>query len=550
MRPAYVLFCVFTAAACRSGGSRTSHVEAPRAVLEPPAFGAETIDDMLRTEWASRGIVPAGRSDDPTFLRRVYLDVVGRIPTLEEIRAAMLDTSPDRRARIIDDLLASPAYADRWTDYWDDVLLGDYVRPNVVDRAGFRAFLHARLASQTPWNRLVFDLVTATGVNRQGGPEPTGRDEAAPFGATHAAVNWILKYQNNPADMAGSVSRTFLGVRIQCAQCHDHKTEDWKQRDYQSFASCFAGTRTVRLDSESGGGRAPRIAVLDAHRRKPSAAREPELVEILRAPPTALDGTDLSDTANPREAVAAWITSAQNPWFAKAIVNRLWGELLGRGFVDPIDDFRVSNPALAPAVMERLAAEFVARGYDLRYLIGTICRTEAYQKSSEPALPYQVEPAFWSRFPLKPLRPEVLLDSLAVATDLDELLTGTKDGDLAKAKAQLRKQFQATFDVDEESHAASYEGTIPQALMFMNGRPLDRATHAGRQGALLKVLSMTGSDEEKVDNLFLRTLSRPAKPEETKRILPRLAQRGTSRLDAFEDVMWALLNSSEFAFNH
>jgi hypothetical protein len=186
----------------------------------------------------------------------------------------------------------------------------------------------------------------------------------------------------------------------------------------------------------------------------------------------------------------------------------------------------------------------------LKSLIRTIVATEAYQLSARPVTGSTEPGALWSRFALKPLGPDALLDSVAVATDLDEMLAAKKDGDFAKAKAQLRKQFSFLFDVDEESHPNGYEGTIPQALMLMNGRPVVRVTNTARHGALLKVLSMPEDDEHKLETLFLRTLSRPPTAEEKTKLLAFVAETGGQKLERFEDLMWALLNSSEFVFNH
>jgi hypothetical protein len=229
----------------------------------------------------------------------------------------------------------------------------------------------------------------------------------------------------------------------------------------------------------------------------------------------------------------------------------MWGYFLGRGFVEPVDDFRASNPGEMRELLDAMAKDFASHGYDIKRLIATITATRAYQLSSPPAPGASAgESALWSRFPLKPLAPDELLDSIAVATDLDDVLAGRGEGELERAKAQLRKQFDFLFDVDEESHAATYEGTIPQALMLMNGRVVNRTMRIGRQGALLKIIAMPTSDERRVEALYLRTLSRKPTPEEAKVALSAIPERGVARQQAFEDIFWALLNSSEFVFNH
>jgi hypothetical protein len=564
MRSSLVVSAVALAAiaACRSGQMASTPPPAP---TRPIANTAAPIDSLLRAEWQKRGIVPAHRVADESFLRRASLDIIGRIPTIAEIQTFEREPSPERRAHAVERLLAGPEYAERWANYWDDVLLGDDVRGRVVDERGFHDWLRVEFAGNARWNRMVFDLLTAAGVNRNNEPasgmSPAAGSDAKMAGDTsvelmpaahdapvNPAVNWFLKYKDTPQDLAGTVASTFLGVRIQCAQCHDHKTEKWTQDDFRRLAACFIKTRAFAVDKDASGPK--RLAVQDVAKTPQKLTKNPDLEPLTRASPAAIDGTDLSKELNRREALARWITAEQNPWFAKAIVNRLWGEFLGRGFVEPVDDFRASNPALMPAVLDALAADFVHQGYDLKALIRTIASTEAYQLAPESAAGSGEPGALWSRFPLKPLGPDALFDSVAVATDLDEMLAARKEGDFAKAKAQLRKQFNFLFDVDEQSHPADYEGTIPQALILMNGRPVSRVTNTARHGALLKVLSMPEDDGHKLETLFLRTLSRRPSPEENARLLPYVAEKGGEKIARYEDVLWALLNSSEFVFNH
>jgi hypothetical protein len=509
---------------------------APAASSAASTFGAADVDRALRAEWQKRGVVPSPRVDDEGFLRRVTLDIAGRIPTLSEIERFEADRSEARRANVVRSLLASPAYADHWTNYWEDVLLLDKTKGKFVDRGEFRKFLHGAFERNAAWNEVVRALVDARGVNRVAG-------ESADATQVNGAVNWLLQYRDNPQDLAGKVASTFLGVKIQCAQCHDHKTEKWKQRDFQSFAACFANMKSTPLDMDAKNGP---VALVE--RRNPlRRPKKPELASIASAPPAALDGTDFSNEDDRRAALAAWTTSQDNPWFARAFVNRMWGHFLGRGFVEPVDDFRASNPGELPDLLDQLAKDFVSHGHDVKRLVTLIVATEAYQLSSATS----TEGALWSRYPLKPLAPDVLLDSIAVATDLDDILSKQRGAEeLERAKAQLRKQFDFLFDVDEESHTASYEGTIPQALMLMNGRSVNQTMRVGRQGALLKVLAMPVADERRVETMYLRTVSRRPTPDELRAALLAIPERGAGRQAGFEDLFWALLNSSEFVFNH
>ncbi len=282
---------------------------------------------MIRAAWVKEGITPAPEVDDARFLRRVYLDITGVIPSVDAVTAFLADSAKDKRSKLVASLLAGPRYADHWTDLWDRVLLGRDVRGRLVDRDAFRGWLHNELAKNVGWDRMATDLLTATGESRS---------------AETGAVNWFVKYRDTPQDLAGSASKIFLGVQIQCAQCHDHKTEKWKTDDFRRFAACFARTRTEAVGDADM--KQKTFAVSDADNIAMRKRKEPEIKAIVAAPPTALDGTDLSSNENRRQALAAWMTAPDNPWFARAAVNRLWAHFLRRGFVDPITDFRPGTP--------------------------------------------------------------------------------------------------------------------------------------------------------------------------------------------------------------
>jgi hypothetical protein len=532
------------AVACGPSSHAPARAPVAAPVAQAPAgMTAADVDRMLAAALQKRGVVASEVVDDEHFLRRVYLDVAGRIPTLDEMDRFESDRSERRRANVVSALLGNPAYADHWTNYWEDVLLLDKTKAKFVDRVEFRKFLHQAFDKNTPWNDVVSELLSARGANR-----PSSTSSGADAGRVNGAVNWLLQYKDNPQDLAGKAASTFLGVKIQCAQCHDHKTEKWKQADFQRFAACFANMKAVKVEPDE---KLSPVTLIEAG--KPLARKKkPELAPIAAAAPTALDGTDFSDEDDRRAALAAWTTSPKNPWFARAFVNRMWGYFLGRGFVEPVDDFRDSNPVEAGELLDALASDFASHGHDVKRLIEIITATRAYQLSPAAAKGTpSVDPApLFSRYPLKPLAPEELLDSIAVATDLDEMLAKQRGDDIEKAKAQLRRQFDFLFDVDEESHLGSYEGTIPQALMLMNGRSVNQTMRVARQGALLKIVALPDDDGRRIEALYRRTLSRRPTPDERRAALATIPERGAERQRAFEDLFWALLNSSEFVFNH
>lgn len=559
-------------------------VSASGSAGAPAALSPAEIDRMVQALWARDGVQPTAKVDDARFLRRVSLDLRGVIPSPDEVEKFLADPAADKRARAIDRMLADPRYADHWTNYWDRTLMGREVKNALVDRGTFRAWVHQKIAADTPWDKLVYELVTATGQNR---PEEGNTEKV------NGAVNWLLKYRDAPADLTGATSRIFLGVQIQCAQCHDHKTEKWKTEDFQKLTACFIQTKGELIERD---GRQRRIELTDTDKVPRGMKKKGMLAEYVNATPGALDGTDLSSSPNRRQALASWMVAPQNPWFARAIVNRMWGHFFGRGVVDPIDDFRDSNPPVAPELLSRLADDLVAQRYDLKGLMRRLVNTEAYQLAAGPrAADKPAQGRLWARYRMMPLGPDELLDSLVAATKIDALLARTNEDNLDKIRLQMRNQFNVLFDVDEEDSDDDFDGTIAQALMLLNGRLTNTGVTAVPGTALSEVLALPGGDDVKIRALYLRALSRLPSAEEVTRWQAFLAEpreavhtagpapdqapkggkggkkKGAVRdpltmLDkgkgkgkaggaeaqrqAYEDMFWALLNSSEFFFNH
>ena len=593
------------------------------ATPAPPAsrLDAHGIDVAIRAAWQSEKISPTPPASDAQYLRRAYLDIVGALPPPDEIVPFIVDPDKAKRAKLVERLLSSPKYADHWASFWDAILMGPDVKNASIDRAAFRAWLRQRFATNTPWNEVVYGVLTATGRNSDGGgrsgmplpPPPldgpmnagtasdADADAEAPAKASRAAgfevgaetgvngaVNWALKFGDAPQDLAGSASRDFLGVQIQCAQCHDHKTEKWKTADFERFANCFTRTQIVPIDKKPRPGETRRVQLLDAPRPAPRFAKKADTKGVVEAPPTALDGTGFSSEANVRQAVARWMTSAQNPWFSAEIVNRMWGHFLGRGFVDPVDDLRPSNPAAMPELWQALSRDFAANGFDLKQLIATIAATEAYALSAAPlhnTLAQQdAEHRLWARFRVTPLAPNEILGAILDATRLNDAIAQAGHFDVDRIRARQERAYNFLFDVDEEFDHDAFEGTIAQALTLMNGSLVGSGARALPGGALARVLAAPGTTEAKITQLYLRTVSRPPTPDEvsywsayidssppptaTERAEPppakgaggndplrrietkQLVRPADARTAAFEDLFWTLLNSSEFAFNH
>jgi hypothetical protein len=564
------------------------------AAAAPPHMTSVDVDGRLRADWHEAGVAATPPAADAVWLRRLWIDVAGTLPPPEVVRRFLTDASGGKRARAIDELLASPRWADHWTAYWDDVWMGRDVRRPDVDAGAFRAWLHDALARNDPWSTVVTQLLTATGRNSAGGAKRDAEANDGSGGAAqgvNGAVNWTLKYQEAPQDMAGAASRTLLGVQIQCAQCHDHKTEKWTQKDFQSFAAAFLRTRLEPVDGDRMGaakGAVRRVDLTDLGRPAPRFAKKMLDVDaIAKARPAAIDGTDLGDGEGVRVALARWVTSPDNPWFARALVNRMWGHFLGRGFVDPVDDLRPSNPPVAPDLLAALTADFVASGYDVKHLVRVIVGSVAYAASAAPldAATAKVDPEakLWERFRVTPLGPEELLDAVVAATKLDAIVERTGRLDMAQVRARVRQRYGFLFDVDEESDQSDYAGTIAQGLALLDGSVVATGASVLPGSALAEVLAMPGDDAPKIEELYLRTLSRLPVPEEVERwtrfveaakgapdraaagkdlgaagppdplrgLSARAGRQGTdARARAYEDLLWTLLNSSEFVLNH
>ncbi|WP_394837170.1 DUF1549 and DUF1553 domain-containing protein [Pendulispora rubella] len=547
-RTGWLVGVVVAAAGCAASGplargpaAASKPVEAPRPVLMRSA----EIDARMRAAWKEKGLEPAERVDDAGFFRRVNLDLTGRVPKAEAVDAFLADKAEDKRAKTIDALLASPEYAEHFTNYWDRVLMGRNVRKH-VDHAEFRRWLHEQLEKNVGYDVWVRELVSATGLTSA----PRMAEQPV-----NGAANWYLRYMDNPPDLAGTTSRLFLGVRIQCAQCHDHKTEKWTMSDFQGFTASFLRTRAQLFytdDKDKKGLRAYDVEDLERSpegrlTRPRRAAKRMDIAEYKSAAPRALDGTDLlSGGSKPRTALAEWITRKDNPWFARAIVNRVWGVMLGRGFSEPVDDLRESNPPAMKDLLDTLASDFVTSGYDLKHLLRLIANAESYQLAARPK-GQRGDGALWSYFHMDQLGPDELLDSLVRATGLP--------------REKVERQFTFLFDVDEEDdHDDEFDGTITQALWLMNGKVMQRSIQIAPGSALAQVLSKPGGDEGKIRALYMRTLSRPPTDAETAHWVgflkpprpgPPPAGEGADTVRRrYEDLLWVLLNSSEFLFNH
>jgi hypothetical protein len=497
---------------------------------------ADQIDKRIAERWAADQITPAPIADDAEFFRRANLDLCGRIPAGSEVRDFLADSSPDKRRNAIERMLASPTYIVNTTNRWREVMLPEADSEQEVRFVlpGFEAWLRSRIAENRNYAEIAREILTLP--IESGDVQPF----AQPDKPTPAA--FYLAKQAKPENLGAATSRLFLGVRIECAQCHDHPFDEWKRDQFWSYAAFFAEFQPMTPDNP-----AQVVTSLLTDRR---SLKIPETDRTVEAAFLTSEPVAASASGSPREQLADWITSADNPWFARAAANRIWAQMFGIGLVDPPDDFGPNNPPSHPELLDELAKAFVAHKYDFKFLIRAITLSQTYQRTSRRTHESQDDPRAFARLPVRALSPEQIFDSLAQATgylqpfDPEQPLNFNND--------QSRQEFLETFANDSQS-TAERQSTILQALTLMNGTFIASATDVEASQTLTAVVEAPFLDvPEKIEALFLATLSRPPRPDELSRFREYVESGGPEQ-DAGKslgDVFWALLNSSEFAVNH
>jgi hypothetical protein len=488
------------------------------------------IDELAIAEWKKVGVAPAPLCDDATFLRRASLDLAGTLPTPEQVRSFVAATDPHKRAKLIDELLERPEYVEFWTLRWGDLLRAHRRFLGEKGLASFQGWLRRVIRENRPAPQIVRELLTARGNLYTNGP---------------VAMYFV---DRTPEDLAETVSQVFLGVRLQCARCHHHPFEVWSQEDYYGMAAFFAKVR--RKDTRESGTFGGAQAVLIAEsgllpHPQTGAAVAPQ---ALGAKPLPVDAT-----GDPRPALADWLTAAENPYFARNLVNRYWGYLLGRGLVHPIDDQRATNPATHPALLDALTRDFVAHKHDLKHLLRTICNSRVYQLAAEVAPHRDAAGVFLTHHVPRRLSAEVLLDAVNHATGATETFAGLPPGlrAVSLADSAVVSDFLDIFGRAKRTTTClcerSSEPDLRQALHLSNNEALQRKL-ADPSGRIAKLLAAKKSDNETCEELYLATLCRQPTAEE-KRIVLKAVSEAPSRKEGWEDLLWALLNCAEFSYS-
>lgn len=510
--------------------------EAWRGAPLSPVSPSE-IDELVGRELRASNLEPAPLTTDEQFLRRVTLDLTGKLPTAAEVAAFTADKDPAKRARLIDQLLDSDAYAQHWAHYWRDVITA-----RLADRRGlalataFEKWLTGQFKSNQGWDKTVRAMLTVEGECRF---DDTGEKGAVFFLASHRGPDAAN-------ELAAEASRLFLGIRIQCAQCHDHPSDQWKRVQFHELAAYFARVRERPVRD----GKMPvGIQLVSAPFGEHEMTDKDDPKKTYLTHPRFLDGKEAGkgrpDLAR-RQALADAVTDKGNYWFAGAYVNRVWGALMGQAFYEPVDDMGPKKEAVFASLLARLAASFRGTDYDVKAFFRAVLNSQTYQRQLRPGEPADGHLHFAAAYPTR-LRADVLWDALAAALGpLGPPLPPPRP--LAAAlgmRPGLEGLVKQEFGFDPSLKPDEVEGSIPQALLLMNNPLLHQRIQARGNTPLAKILADNQRDEDAVAALYLRTLARKPTDRELTKCRDYIRKVG-SRPEAFEDILWSLINSTEF----
>ncbi|CAN5903894.1 DUF1549 and DUF1553 domain-containing protein [soil metagenome] len=488
------------------------------------------IDGHVWAKLQKLGITPSEPASDSTFLRRASLDVIGRLPTPEEARAFLADDDPEKRARLIDDLLERPEYADHWATKWMDLLRPNPYRVGIKATLSLDGWVRDAFRQNLPYDEFVRGIVAAQGSTWHNGAATVFRD------------------RRDPEELTNMFSQLFLGVRLECAQCHHHPFEVYGQKDFYGFAAYFAqvGRKGTGLSPPISGGEEIVFASDKGSVKHPLTGEEvPPAPLFGEAPPVPEGGA-------PRASLAAWMTSPEKPDFARVIANRVWADLMVRGLVEPVDDLRATNPATNEPLLDALAEDFRTNGHDLKHLIRRIMNSYAYGLSSTPNDRNVSDTRNFSRHYRQRLGAEALLDAVADLTGVPESFGGAPPGSRATQiwTHRVDSLFLDTFGRPDGNQDPPCERTsdtsFVQALHLMNS-PALQSKLASDSGRVAELAKSDREPREIVEELYLLAYSRSPDDEEQSQALDYFEEVGDRRR-AIEDLLWALLNSPEFVF--
>ena len=507
------------------------------------------IDRLIRAGWTDNEVTPSQIADDSEWLRRVYLDTVGHIPPAEDVRAFLAEDRADKRSIAVDTLLDDEDYIRNWTTVWTNLLIGRS-NPREVNRPALQKYLRESFAENRGWDDIVTDFIAAEGSHDENG-----------------ATNFLLAHVNNQAVPATAITgQVFLGLQLQCTQCHNHPFNNQTQDEFWAFNSFFKQIK-VKDQLISSNPRVREMALINAP--EGGATFYETRQGVMKAVFPSFEGRsiDANDDVDRRAELAKLMTDGDLPQIGRAFVNRMWQHFFGAAFTPQVDDMGPHIAVSHPELLDELTRQFVRSGYDTKQLVRWICNSEAYNLTSrfnseesniddDPALGN--EPLF-SRVYVKQMTVEQLFDSLLIATQAHEVFGSTWDA-VEERRQKWLQQFVMAWNTDENDEADLFDGTIPQALMMMNGDLVDLALESERGTLLSKVARSTASEKEKIETIALAALSRmPSRQESTavRKLIRDSAAQNNRPADqqlamrtGLQDLFWACLNSNEFILIH
>lgn len=509
------------------------------------------IDTHVFKKLHSLRIEPSGGCDDSTFIRRVFLDAMGVLPTPSEVRTFLADSSPTRRAKLIDAILERPEFVAFWTMQLNDLLMNrkeaDHDVRGTKGVRNLHEWIRKQVAINRPWNEMTRELLTVTGSTH---------DQPA---VGYFIVNVGEHRESHKSTVVANVAQTFLGVRIGCAECHNHPLEKYTQDDYYHFAGFFSRIRLDRKDPKVGPTNLVASLPDMKQNKNPVGVSQPRTGKFMA--PQSLDRSALpiAPDQDPRIVLANWITNPKNEFFAGAMVNRIWAHYLNVGLVEPIDDLRESNPPTNPDLWKALVSEFVAKKYDRKHLMRLILNSRAYQLSSTTTPGNEKDQRFYSHYYARRLQSEVLHDAIYTVTGIPDAFDGYPLGIRAVQvpDTSVKSRTLLIFGRPERLTACACERngevTLPHTL-FLIGETITQKVKAAN-GRLAQVVKAQPDDVKLIDEILMIGLGRDAKEIERKQLLEFIESKKrdfgpSGRVDAFQDVMWAVLNMKEFVFNH
>jgi hypothetical protein len=515
---------------------RLTYLEPKKGFRWPDPPVNNEVDKFVFEKVRMLNILPSDLCTDQEFVRRVYLDACGILPTVEETRALLDSRDKDKRSRLIDRLLERREYADLWTLKWSDVLRSDRKTLQEKGIHVFQDWLRERIAANVPFDQTVHELLTARGSTFANPP-----------------ANYY-RIARDPQNLAETTAQLFLGIRMQCAKCHNHPFERWTQDDYYRMAAFFARVREKPDAVVPGNGPQHAGGAELIYNDRSGELVQPRSGQVMA--PRFMGGAapSIPPSEDRRTVLAKWLTSPDNPFFARSVVNRIWFHVMGRGIVDPVDDFRESNPPANDELLNGLARDFVQHHFDVKHLLRLILNSRTYQLSAQTNDFNKDDNKYFSHAVTRLLTAEQLLDAICTATQVPEKFPGLPLGTRATQlpDGEVNNLFLKTFGQPARELACECEregeSNLAQALQLINGPTINDKVRSP-QNRLSKLLARMLPESEVLKELYLAALSRPPSDEEVKASLEHVG-KAADRRKGWEDVQWALLNSKEFLFRH